>query len=183
MKKLLITGILGVVLGTSAFAGGIEYIGQLDKTLSVQAKHIDIKDSGLDTSWIYGISYIGNKDIGEQGAWGIRTGFEFDYGKLDYSNKSGDTTYTEFSWQIAPSYTFSCGARVYAGGKVGYVGFSDSIGSNSGTNGYVLAGIVGAKYPVAKHFAIGAQAEFGNTYIDSNSYSTTTFAGYVGYRF
>jgi len=183
MKKLLIVGILGTVLGTSAFAGGITYLGQKENTLSVQVKHIDISDSGLDAGVIYGLRYTMHKDIGQEGAWGMRYGFEFNYGKLDYSDKSGDTTYTEFSWLIGPSYTFSCGARVYVGGKVGYVGFSDNIGSNSGTNGYVLAGIVGAEYPVAKHVVVGAEAEAGSTYIDTESYSTTTFGGYVGYKF
>ena len=184
MKKLLSVTLLSAVLGTSAFAGGITYLGQKENTLSIQVKHVDISDSGLDAGVVYGLSYTIHKDIGQEGAWGMRYGFEFNYGKMDFSDKSGDTTYTEFSWQIAPTYTFNCGARAYLGGKVGYVGFSDNLTSNSDSkNGYVLAGIAGAEYPVAKHIVVGAEAEVGSTYIDTESYSTTTFGGYVGYRF
>jgi len=124
-----------------------------------------------------------NNDLGQAGAWGLKMGFEFNYGKMNYKNKSGNTTYTEFSWLMAPTYTFSCNARAYAGVKVGYVGFSDKVTSNSGTNGYVLAGIVGAEYPVMQHLVVGAQAEFGKTYIESEFYFTTTFGGYVVYKF
>ncbi len=184
MRKLLSVAMISAVLGTSAFAGGITYLGQKEKTLSVQVKHVDISDSGLDSGIVYGLSYVIHKDLGEPGAWGMRYGFEFNYGKMDFSDKSGDTTYTEFSWQIAPTYTFNCGARAYVGGKVGYVGFSDSITSSSDSkNGYVLAGIAGAEYPVTKHIVVGAEAEVGSTYIDTESYSTTTFGGYVGYKF
>ncbi len=184
MKKLLSVALLSAIIGTNAFAGGgITYLGQKEKTLSLQVKHVDIKDSGLDSGTVYGLSYMMNKDVGQAGAWGMKFGFEFNYGKMDFSDSSGDTTYTEFSWVIAPTYTFNCGARAYAGGKVGYVGFSDSISSSSGTNGYVLAGVIGAEYPVMNHLVAGAEAEFGNTYIDSKSYSTTIFGGYVGYKF
>jgi hypothetical protein len=184
MRKLLSVALINVVLGINAFASGnITYLGQKEKTLSLQVKHIDIKDSGLDSGVIYGLSYMINKDVGQVGAWGMRYGFEFNYGKLDFSDSSGDTTYTEFSWTIAPSYTFNCGARAYAGGKVGYVGFSNSVVGSGGTNGYVLAGVVGAEYPVMKHMVVGAEVEAGNTYIESQSYSTTTFGGYVGYKF
>ena len=69
------------------------------------------------------------------------------------------------------------------GGKVGYVGFSDDVGSNNSKNGYALAGIVGAEYPIKKHIVVGAEAGVGITYIDTDSYSTTTFGGYVGYKF
>ena len=182
MKKLVTIGILGVVLGTSAFAGGITYLGQTSKTLSIQVKSVDIQDSGLDTSAVYGISYSIDKNLGEEGAWGLKTGFEFNYGKMDYFDKSGDTTYTEASFLIGPSYTFNCRAEVYLQAKAGYVGFSDSITSNDGTDGYVLAGVAGVEYPI-KSFVIGAKAEVGSTYIDTESYSTTTFGGYVGYRF
>ena len=183
MKKILSIALISAVAGTSAFAGDVTYLGQKEKTLAVQVKHINIKDSGLKSSMIYDLSYTMNNDLGQTGAWGLKMGFEFNYGKMDYKDKSGNTTYTEFSWLFAPSYTFSCNARAYAGAKVGYVGFSDKVTSNSGTNGYVLAGIVGAEYPVMKHLVFGAQAEFGNTYIESESYSTTTFGGYVGYKF
>ena len=183
MKKLLSVALLSVILGTNTFAGGITYLGQKENTLSVQVKHVDISDSGLDASMVYGLSYTMHKDIGQEGAWGMRYGFEFNYGKIDFSDKSGDITYTEFSWQIAPTYTFNCGARIYVGGKAGYVGFSDSITSNTGTDGYILAGIAGAEYPVTKHIVVGAEAEIGSTYIDTESYSTTTFGGYVGYKF
>ena len=182
MKKLLSIAIIGAVLKTSAFAGGITYLGQKENTLSLQVKHVDISDSGLDAGVVYGLSYTMHKDLRESGAWGMRYGFEFNYGKFNFSDKSGDTTYTEFSWQIAPTYTFNCGARAYLGGKVGYVGFSDDVTSN-GKNGYVLTGIVGVEYPIKKHFVVGVEAEAGNTYIDSDSYSTTTFGGYVGYKF
>ena len=134
MKKLLSVAMISAVLGTSAFAGGITYLGQKEKTLSVKVKHVDISDSGLDSGVVYGLNYMIHKDLGEPGAWGMRYGFEFNYGKMDFSDKSGDTTYTEFSWQIAPTYTFNCGARAYVGGKVGYVGFSDDVGSNNGKN-------------------------------------------------
>ena len=184
MRKLLSVAMISAVLGTSAFAGGITYLGQKENILSVQVKHVDISDSGLDSGVVYGLSYTIHKDIGQEGAWGMRYGFEFNYGKMDFSNKSGDTTYTEFSWQIAPTYTFNCGARAYLGGKIGYVGFSDELTSSSDSkNGYVLAGIAGAEYPVAKHIVVGAEAEVGSTYIDTESYSTTTFGGYVGYKF
>jgi len=182
MKKILSVALISAVLGTSAFAGGITYLGQKDKTLSVQVKNIDIKDSGLDSGMIYGISYMFNKDIGSEGAWGLRTGFEFNYGKLDIKS-GGDTTYTEASWVFGPSYQFNCGARAYAEAKVGYVGFSDNVTSKNGTNGYVLGGVLGAEYPVMKHLVVGAEAEFGNTYIESESYSTTAFGGYIGYKF
>jgi opacity protein-like surface antigen len=183
MKKLLSIGLISAVLGTSAFASNIEYLGLSDKTLSVQAKHIDIKDSGLNTGWIYGINYIINKDLREQGAWGVRTGFEFNYGKLDFTDKSGNATYTEFSWLIGPSYTFNCGARAYVEAKVGYVGLSDEITSNSGTNGYVVAGVAGVEYPVMKHLIVGIEGEYGKTYIDTLDFDTTTFGGYIGYSF
>jgi len=183
MRKLLSVTLVGIVLSTSAFARGITYLGQKEKTLSLQVKHIDIKDSGLDAGVVYGLNYMMHKDIGQAGAWGMKFGFEFNYGKLDFSDSTGDTTYTEFSWVIAPTYTFNCGARAYAGGKVGYVGFSDSVAGSGGTNGYVLAGVVGVEYPVMKHMVVSAEAEFGNTYIESKSYSTTTFGGYVGYKF
>ncbi len=184
MKKLLSIAIIGAVMGTSAFAGGITYLGQKENTLSLQVKHVDISDSGLDSSTVYGLSYAINKDLGEPGAWGMRYGIEFNYGKMDFSNKSGDTTYTEFSWQIAPTYTFNCGARAYAGGKIGYVGFSDDITSNNDSkNGYILAGIAGVEYPVKKHIVVGAEVEVGSTYVDTESYSTTTFGGYIGYKF
>jgi len=182
MKKLLIAGILGAVLGTNAFASGITYLGQTKKTLSIQVKSVDIQNSGLDTSAVYGITYSVDKDLGQPGDWGLKTSFEFNYGKMDFSDKSGNTTYTEASFLIGPSYTFNCGAEAYLQAKAGYVGFSDSVTSNDGTNGYVLAGVVGVEYPI-KHFVIGAKAEVGNTYIDSDSYTTTTFGGYVGYRF
>jgi len=147
-------------------------------------KYIDIKDSGLDSGVVYGLSYVIHKDLGQEGAWGMRYGFEFNYEKMDFSDKLGDTTYTEFSWQIAPTYTFNCGARAYLGGKIGYVGFSDELTSSSDSkNGYVLAGIAGAEYPVAKHIVVGGEVEIGSTYIDTESYSTTTFGGYVGYKF
>ena len=113
MKKLVTIGILGAVLETSVFAGGITYLGKTSKTLSVQVKSIDIKDSGLDTSAVYGISYSIDKDLGQEGAWGLKTGCEFNYWKMDYSDKSGDTTYTEASVLIGPSYTFNCGAEAY----------------------------------------------------------------------
>lgn len=183
MKKVLSIAMVSAVLGTSAFAGGITYLGQKENTLSVQVKHIDISDSGLDAGVVYGLSYTMHKDIGQEGAWGMRYGFEFNYGKMDFSDNSGDTTYTEFSWQIAPTYTFNCGARAYLGGKIGYVGFSEDVAGSNGKNGYVLAGVVGAEYPVAKHVVVGAEAEVGSTYIDTESYSTTTFGGYVGYKF
>jgi len=182
MKKLLVAGIVGAVLGTSAFAGGVTYLGKKYKTLSLQVKSIDIKDSGLDTSVIYGISYTFDKDLGGEKAWGLKAGLEFNYGKMDYSDNIGDVTYTEASFLIGPSYTFNCGAQVYLQAKAGYVGFSDSITSKSGTNGHVLAGVAGVEYPI-KSFVVGAKAEVGKTYVDAESYSTTTFGGYVGYRF
>ena len=183
MKNLISVALLSAILCTSAFAGGITYLGQKDKTLALHVKHVDIKDIGLNASMVYGLSYTMNKDLGEEGAWGLKMGFEFNYGKFDYSDKTGNTTYAEFSWIIAPSYTFDCGARAYAGGKVGYAGFSDSATSTGGTNGYILAGVIGAEYPVMNHLVVGAEAEFGYTYIESESYSTTTFGGYVGYKF
>ena len=184
MKKLLSIALISAALGTSAFAGGITYLGQQENTLALQVKHVNISDSGLDAGVVYGLSYTMHKDLGDPCAWGMRYGIEFNYGKMDFSDKSGDTTYTEFSWQIAPTYTFNCGARAYLGGKIGYVGFSDDITSNSDSkNGYVLAGIIGAEYPVKKHFVVGAEAEVGTTYIDAEFYSTTTFGGYVGYKF
>ena len=183
MKKLLSIALIGAALGTSAFAGGFSNSWKQEKILSVQVKHVDISDSGLNSGTVYGLSYVIHKELGEPGAWGMRYGFEFDYGKLDNKNSSGNTTYTEFSWEIAPSYTFNCGVRAYAGGKIGYAGFSDSVTSSNGTNGYVLAGIAGVEYSVKKHFVVGAEAEVGSTYIDTESYSTTTFGGYVGYKF
>ena len=107
MKKILSVAMISVVLGTSAFAGGVIYLGQKENILSVQVKHVDISDSGLDASMVYGLSYTMHKDIGQEGAWGIRYGFEFNYGKMDFSDKSGNTTYTEFSLQMAPTYTFN----------------------------------------------------------------------------
>jgi len=183
MKKVVSIAMISAVLGTSAFAGGITYLGQKENTLSVQVKHIDISDNGLDAGVIYGLRYTMHKDIGQEGAWGMRYGFEFNYGKLDYSDKSGNVTYTEFSWEIGPAYTFNCGARAYAEAKVGYVGFSDNIAGKNGKNGYVIAGIAGVEYPAAKHIVVGAEVEVGSTYIDTESYSTTTFGGYVGYKF
>ena len=184
MKKLLSVAMISAVLGTSAFAGKITYLGQKETTLSVQMKYIDIKDSGLDSGIVYGLSYVMHKDLGQEGAWGMRYGFEFNYGKMDFSDKSGDTTYTEFSWIITPTYTFNFGGRVYFGGKVGYLGFSDYITSNSDSkNGDVLAGIVGAEYLVAKYIVVGVKVEIGSTYIDVDSYSTTIFDGYIGYKF
>jgi opacity protein-like surface antigen len=183
MKKLLSLALAGAVFGTSLFAGNIEYLGQLDKTFSIQVKHINIQDSGLDSGWVYGINYMFNKDLGEQSAWGVRTGFEFNYGNLDFTDKSGDITYTEFSWLIGPSYTFNCGARAYVEAKVGYVGLSDKITSNSGTNTYVVGGVAGIEYSVMKHLTVGVEGEYGKTYIDTLDFDTTAFDAYVGYKF
>jgi len=185
MKKLLITGILGTVLGTSVFAGEIAgkiILGKISETLSIQVKSVDISDSGLDRSIVYGINYSVDKDFGQPGAWRMRYSFEFNYGKMDYSDKSGDTTYTESGFLAGPSYIFNCGAEVYLQAKAGCVGFSDPVTNNNKTDGYVLAGVAGVEYPI-KSFIIGAKAEVGNTYIDSEAYSTTTFGGYVRYRF
>ena len=56
MKKLLSIALFSTVLGTSAFAGGIINLGQRENALSVQVKHVDISDSGLDAGVVYGLA-------------------------------------------------------------------------------------------------------------------------------
>ncbi len=103
MKKILSVAVISAVLGTSAFAGSIVYLGQKEKTIQLQVKNIDISDSGLDSELIYGLGYTIHKDIGDAGAWGMEYGFEINYGKLNYENSSGDTTYTKASFMVAPT--------------------------------------------------------------------------------
>ena len=94
----IIINCIGSALGTSAFVGEFSNSWKQEKILSVQVKHIDISDSGLNSDVVYDLSYVIHKDLGEPGAWGIRYGFEFDYGKPGLKNSSGNITYTEFSW-------------------------------------------------------------------------------------
>jgi hypothetical protein len=126
--------------------------------------------------------FITDKDIGEQGAWGMRFGFELSYGELDLSDGSGNLTYTEASWLIGPAYTFENHLRFYGTIKVGYTGFSNGV-FGDGQNGYVVAGVFGADYPIMKHFTLGAEAEYGKTFVNAEKYTTTSFGGYLAYRY
>jgi hypothetical protein len=184
MKKLL-AGILSVALSSSLFADvddGFYFINTNDKLINIGVKNLDIKDIGLDSGLVYDLQFITDKDIGEQGAWGMRFGFELSYGELDLSDGSGNLTYTEASWLIGPAYTFENHLRFYGVIKVGYTGFSDGV-FGDGQNGDVIAGVFGLDYPVTTHFTIGAEAEYGNTYLNGESFSTTSFGGYLAYRY
>jgi hypothetical protein len=176
MKKLLSIALLGATLTSSAFASNIEYLGLLDHSISAQAKYLDIHDSGIDSGWVYGLKYMTNKDLGEQGAWGVTYQMEFNYGNLDLKS-GGDTTYTEFSVAIGPSYTFECKAKAYLLAKAGYADFGNKVSSDSGSNGGVLAGVLGVEYPIMKHLIVGIEGEYGKTYIDTLDFDTNSFGG------
>jgi hypothetical protein len=163
MKKLVITGILSVALSSSLFAWGGEddidnMINTNDTMITLGVKNLDIHDIGLDSGAIFDFKFLKDKDLGEQGAWGVRTGIEAGYGNLDFSDGSGNTNYLEFSYLIGPEYTFENNLRAYGMIKAGYVTFSD-VGKN-GDGGGIISGIVGVDYPVTKSFTVGVDFLF-----------------------
>ena len=183
MKTLLKLSLLSAVLGINAFSYyDANYFRGMEHTISVQAKHIDIKDSNLDASNVYGISFIMHKDFGEQGEWGAKYGLELNYGKFDKKDSTDSITYFEASFMFAPTYTFDK-VRIYGGMKVGYTLFGSGSDDSSSTGGNVLAGVFGADYHITKNFLIGAHGEIGKTYIDTEGFSTTTYGIYLGFSY
>ena len=180
LKKLLVLGMVSVAVATSAMAGNIT------KNLSIQAKHVDIKDAGVKAGTVLGLKYMFNNDIGQSGAWGFRAGIEFDYGKLNNTDK-GDSNYYDFLFTVAPSYTFDCNLKVYAGAKAGYVDIvdnsDDSSSDDSKTSGSMILGVVGAEYPITENIVIGAEGTSGNSYFNGIKYKTTTYSANLGWRF
>ena len=183
MKTLLKLSLLSAVLGVNAFGYyDANYFRGMEHTISIQAKHIDIKDSNLKASNVYGLSLIKSKDLGEKGKWGAKYGLELNYGKFDKKDSTDSITYFEASFIFAPTYTFDK-TRIYGGMKVGYTFFELENDDSSSTGGNVLAGVFGADYHITKNFLIGAQGEIGKTYIDTESFSTTTYGIYLGFSY
>ena len=182
MKKLALIGMMA--LSTTVFASTLNNNTQFEKELNFKVGHLNIKDAGLKSGISYGMEYVFNRELGEPGAWGLRISMEGNYAKLDEESSDNTDTYTEFAFILAPSYTFDNKLRVYAGVKAGYVDLSDNSSSDSdSTGGHIIAGVGGIEYPVMSHLMLGLSAEQGKTYINTESYSTTKYDGYLGYKF
>lgn len=175
MKKLLISGIVATMMSAPAFAGGITYLGKITKEFDVHVKtmHID----GFGDATIVGLSYTGDKDIGDEGGFGFLSGIEFDYGE-GFKADNEDVSYMEFSWKLALSYMINDKIKVYGGVKAGYADYDS-------TGGYIISGIGGAQYGIGEHFKIGVEAAVGKNYVEDSSVSldSNSVGAYIGYAF
>ncbi len=174
MKKLLLNMALVAVTIQSL---------QAEAVWSLEAKWIDLSKAGLEKSTpAYGIDYSYDFDIGASGAFHLYGDFTLLFGKSDVKGSTKSINYTEFSVGLGPMYKFQNGVGLYAIPRVGYVGFGDSWGSNTATDGYLIEGTVGATYNY-KRINLNLFASFGKRWIDVFDYSSNSYGFKIGWSF
>jgi hypothetical protein len=174
MKKLLLGTTLAGILVQSLHAGGI---------WSLESKWIDLSKVGLEKSTpVYGIDFSYEKDIGERGSFYLYGDFSFLFGKSDVKSSSKSIDYAEYSLGLGPMYKFGNGIGIFAIPRIGFVGYSDSWGSNKGSDGYLLEGTAGVSFDY-KRLNIKAFASFGKRWIESLSYDSDSYGLKIGWRF